>query len=130
MRLPVLFFATGALFGLAGMVWGIQMSASGDHALGPAHGHLNLLGFVAMSVFGAFYALVPGAARGRLPKVHYGLATLSVLVLAPGIALAIRGRGEVLAQAGSLLALASMALFAALALRALRAPGGAAVPAE
>ena len=44
--IPTWFFATGAVFALAGMVWGIQMSASHDHTLSPAHGHLNLIGFV------------------------------------------------------------------------------------
>ena len=129
MRLPVLFFATSALFGLVGMAWGIQMSASHDHALAPAHGHLNLLGFVGMAVFGAFHALVPQA-DGPLARLHYALAALSVLVLTPGIALAIQERGEVLAQVGSLLALAAMALFAFLALRVLLGGGRAAQPAE
>ena len=118
MRLPALFFATGAVLALAGMGWGIQMSATHDHALSPAHGHLNLLGFVAMSVFGAFYALVPDAARGRLPAIHYALSLASVLVLVPGIVMAITGRGEALAQMGSILAVASMALFAFAAIRA------------
>ncbi len=49
-----LFFATGAVCALAGMAWGIQMSATHDHTLSPAHGHLNLIGFVAMSIFGAY----------------------------------------------------------------------------
>ena len=64
--IPTAFFATGAVFALIGMAWGIQMSATHDHTLSPAHGHLNLIGFVAMSVFGAFYALSPGAAGSGL----------------------------------------------------------------
>ena len=48
-----MFFAIGAVFALVGMIWGIQMSASQDHTLSPAHGHLNLLGFAAMSLFGS-----------------------------------------------------------------------------
>jgi len=105
------FFITGAIFALLGMVWGIQMSATHDHTLSPAHGHLNLIGFVAMAVFGTFYALSPTAAASRLAGIHYLLTTASVLVLIPGIALAISGSGETLAKIGSVLALASMALF-------------------
>ena len=130
MRVAVLFFATGAVLALGGMAWGIQMSATHDHTLSAAHGHLNLLGFVGMSVFGAFYALVPDAARGRLPVVHYGLALSSVLILAPGIVLAITERGELLAQVGSLLAIGSMALFAYVTLRALLPRERAVQPAE
>lgn len=40
-RLPTVFFATGAIFALLGMLWGIQMSASHDHTLSSAHGHFN-----------------------------------------------------------------------------------------
>ncbi len=105
------FFITGAIFALLGMIWGIQMSATHDHTLSPAHGHLNLIGFVAMAVFGTFYALSPTAAASRLAGIHYLLTTASVVVLVPGIALAISGSGEALAKIGSVLALGSMALF-------------------
>ena len=105
------FFATAGIFALCGMSWGIQMSATQDHSLAPAHGHLNLIGFVAMSVFGAYYALSPSAAASRMARLHYALATAAVLVITPGIVLALTGEGEILAKIGSVLALASMALF-------------------
>ncbi len=115
--LPTCFFASAAIFALIGMIWGIQMSASHDHTLSPAHGHLNLIGFVAMSVFGTFYALTPHAAASRLANVHFGLTVATVLVLTPGIVMAITERGETLAQVGSILAVLSMALFAFIVLR-------------
>ncbi|WP_322988828.1 hypothetical protein [Hoeflea sp.] len=111
------FYATSAIFALAGMTWGIQMSASGDHTLSPAHGHLNLIGFVAMAVFGTFYALSPRAAASRLANIHYFLTVAAVLVIVPGIAMAIKGNGEALAKTGSVLTLATMALFAYVILR-------------
>ena len=125
--LPALFFATGALCALAGMAWGIQMSASHDHSLSPAHGHLNLIGFVAMSVFGTYYALTPGAAGSRLAMAHYALTVLSVLVLVPGIALAIREVTETPAKIGSVLAIGSMAIFAWVAVREALRPADARV---
>lgn len=111
------FFATGAFFALCGMLWGIQMSATADHTLSPAHGHLNLIGFVVMSVFGAYYALTPQAAEARLATVHYGLMVVTVVVLVPGIVMAITGQGDGLAKAGSVLAVLSMALFGYTVLR-------------
>jgi hypothetical protein len=111
------FFATGAVFALCGMIWGIQMAATDDHLLSPAHGHLNLIGFVAMSVMGAYYALAPQAAVTKLARIHYWLMVVTVLVFAPGIALAILGVSEVLALIGSMLALGSMALFAFIVVR-------------
>jgi hypothetical protein len=106
------FFATGAIFALCGMVWGIVMSATHDHTLSPAHGHLNLIGFVVMAVSGTFYALSPGAAASRLAAIHYWLSLAAVLAIVPGIVMAISGSGEALAKIGSVLTFAAMALFA------------------
>nr|WP_306267986.1 hypothetical protein [Pararhizobium sp. IMCC3301] len=105
------FFVTGASFALIGMAWGIQMSATQNHTLSPAHGHLNLIGFVAMSVFGTYYALTPQAAASRLAKIHFALTVAAVVILVPGIAMAISGSGESLAKGGSVLAVLAMALF-------------------
>ncbi len=131
--IPTLFFAAAGLFALAGMAWGIQMSASHDHSLSPAHGHLNLIGFVAMSVFGSYYALTPAAAASRLAAAHFAIAVLAVLVITPGIVLAITGRTEALAKVGSVLAILTMALFVVTVLRHGAGSGqvrGAAHPAE
>lgn len=114
---PKLFFATGAIFALLGMAWGIQMSASHDHTLSPAHGHLNLIGFVAMSVFGTYYSLTPDACEGRLSFFHYAVTLATVLILTPGIVMAINGQGEILAKVGSITALLSMGIFAFVVLR-------------
>jgi lipoprotein signal peptidase len=111
------FFATGAVFALCGMVWGIVMSATHDHTLSPAHGHLNLIGFVVMTVFGTFYALSPGAAASKLAGIHYWLTLAAVLIIVPGIVMAISGSGETLAKIGSVLALAAMAFFAFVVMR-------------
>ncbi len=105
------FFAIGTLFVLLGMLWGIQMSATGDHAMAPAHAHLNLVGFVLMGVFGAFYALAPSAAAGRLGMAHLALHSAAVVVLVPGIVMALTGSGETAAKIGSVLAVLSVALF-------------------
>ena len=110
------FLAIGALSVLLGMIWGIQMSATHDHTLSPAHAHLNLVGWVTFAIFGFYYHAVPSAAGG-LAKLHLTLATLGLLAMVPGIALAVMGQTELLAIAGSFLTLASMALFAVIVLR-------------
>jgi len=68
------FLVCGTVAVLIGMAWGIQMAASGDHGLSPAHAHLNLLGWVSFAIFGFYYHLVPTAAQSRLAMVHLGLA--------------------------------------------------------
>ncbi|MCV6595295.1 MAG: hypothetical protein OIF48_20290 [Silicimonas sp.] len=87
------------------------MSATGDHSLSPAHGHLNLIGFVMMGLFGAYYALTPSACRSRVAMLHFLLTTATVLVLTPGIVLAITDQTSLVAQIGSLMAVLTMATF-------------------
>ena len=112
-----MFFLVGTASALVGMIWGIQMSATHDHTLSPAHGHLNLLGFVAMSIFGSYYALSPTAAASALSKVHFGLALASVVILVPGIVMAITEQGETLAKIGSILAVLAMVAFGFVVIR-------------
>ncbi|MDE4173008.1 hypothetical protein PXK01_02520 [Phaeobacter sp. PT47_59] len=112
------FFLIAVISALGGMAWGIHMAASGDHGLSPAHGHLNLIGWVSFAIFGFFYHLVPNAAEGVLPKLHFGLSVAGLGVIIPGIAMAISGQNDVLAKLGSVLTLAGMVVFLIVVLRA------------
>ena len=105
------FFASGVIYVTAGMIFGIWMSASGDHSLGGAHAHLNLVGWVTMALFGVFYHFVPSAAETRLATLHFIIATLGVWLLVPGIGMAIKGMSVLPATIGSFLTLASMLIF-------------------
>ncbi|WP_375687568.1 hypothetical protein [Pseudooceanicola sp. LIPI14-2-Ac024] len=109
--IAMIFLAAGALCALIGMAWGIQMSATGDHTLAPAHAHLNLLGWVSLAIFGVYYHLVPGAANTMLAKAHLAVALAGVVVIVPGIVSAIHQTGETLAKIGSVLSILSMLLF-------------------
>jgi cbb3-type cytochrome oxidase subunit 1 len=107
------FFAAGVLAVTGGMLWGIQMAASGDHLMAPAHAHLNLVGWVTMAMFGVYYHLHPRAAGRGLARVHFVVALAGLVILVPGIALAVSEAGETLAKVGSVLTLASMLIFLA-----------------
>lgn len=80
-RVSSAFFLVAALCGLAGMIWGTHMGISGDHGMAPAHAHLNLLGWVTLSIMGGFYAL-PGNTPGVLAWVNFGLSALGAVVMA------------------------------------------------
>ena len=114
------FMMLGVLSVVIGMAWGIQMSATHDHTLSPAHAHLNLLGWVTFSIFAFYYHAVPDAAQSLLARVHFGVAAVGLILIVPGIAMAVTGQGELLAKLGSVLSLLSMLMFAAVVLR--RAP--------
>jgi cbb3-type cytochrome oxidase subunit 1 len=111
------FFQTAAVYVTLGMIWGIVMSASGDHTLAPAHAHLNLIGWVTMALFGIYYHLVPAAGERVLAKIHFAVATAGVLLIVPGIVMALTDAGDLLAKIGSVLTLASMLLFVAVVFR-------------
>ena len=82
-RVSLAFFLTGALCGLCGMLWGMQMGMSGDHAMHPAHAHLNLLGWVTLSIMGGFYTLAGDMASNKLAWANYILSALGVIVIIP-----------------------------------------------
>jgi cbb3-type cytochrome oxidase subunit 1 len=65
------FFRLASLYLIAGIALGLVMAASHDFSAVPAHAHLNLLGWVTMSIFAVFYRLWPAAAASKLAKVHF-----------------------------------------------------------
>lgn len=105
------FFLAAVLAVTAGMIWGIQMSISQDHTMAPAHAHLNLVGWATLALFGIYYRLTPQARAGQLPRIHAVIAILGVVLLGPGIAMAISGGTELLAVLGSLASFVSMLIF-------------------
>jgi hypothetical protein len=120
-KIALLFFSAAPVYGLVGMIWGIQMGSSGDHSMMPAHAHLNLLGFVLNGIFGAFYAFAGDRASGRLAYANFAASNVGVLLMIPTLAtilagsgppsgtqIAVMGVGEVLAVLGVLLFLTNV----------------------
>lgn len=112
------FFLTAVLAATAGMLWGIHMAATKDHLLSPAHGHLNLIGWATMALYGLYYHAVPSAAGRRvfgapLAWVHYAVSLVGLMIIVPGIVFAVRDNVEGMAATGSLITLAGMLIFLA-----------------
>lgn len=85
------FIVIGAVYLVVGILFGAYMGGSGDHSLAPVHAHINLLGFTLMTIFGIGYRLIPGLAEGTLPKVHFWLHQVGVLLLLLGLLLMMTG---------------------------------------
>lgn len=117
------FMVLAVISAVCGMLLGIQMSASHDHMMAPVHAHLNLIGWVSMAIFASYYHTVAKAREGLLPRIHLGLAVLGVIIIVPGIAMAIKEQGEALAVVGSFLTLASMLVFLLVVVRSGKASG-------
>jgi hypothetical protein len=91
-RVSAAFFALGAVCVFMGMLWGMQMGEAEDFTLMPAHAHLNLLGWVTMSLYGTFYALTHASLKPKLAWTNFALAALGVAVMIPSLALFLPSR--------------------------------------
>lgn len=74
------FFITAVMAVTRGMIWGIQMSASGSHLPAGAHAQFNLVGWATMALFGIHCHLTPAAAGTTLAKVGLVL-TLALMAI-------------------------------------------------
>lgn len=115
-----MYFMTAICFLVAGILVGLQMSMTRDFAPTGAHAHINLLGWVTMSIFGTFHALNPRGAETRLAKVQYFVYTGGVLVMTPALYLLLTGNpsAEPVVAASSLVVFAGVLMFAAIIFRA------------
>ena len=119
MKASTLSFRAAVLFVIAGMIWGLYMAISENHATMPGHAHLNLLGWVSLFLFGIFYHLHPQIDRSRAALAQVWIWMIGVVVQAYGVARIYTGHmsGEVFASIGSFIVLAAMILFAWLVYR-------------
>ena len=106
-------FRAAMLLVLAGMVWGLQMAITDDHSAFPAHAHLNLIGFVALFLFGIFYRLNPTVEANRLAIPQVLIWIVSTVVMAIGVGLVHTGHpaGDPIAAVGSFAVFADAILF-------------------
>jgi len=135
MRASSLSYQSAVLFAIAGIIWGLVMAISENHAAMPAHAHLNLLGWVSLFLFGIFYQLHPSIDRSRVASIQVWIWIAATAVMAVGVGMVTTGHmaGDPIAALGSFAALADMLLFAWIVFRRRIAETGSigsAVPAE
>jgi hypothetical protein len=122
-RVSAAFFMTGALCLLIGMCWGMAMAGTQNFTLMPAHAHLNLLGWVTMSIYGTFYALTHASLSPRLAWINYGCATLGVAIMIPTLSVFLSTGNAALEPVigiGSLLSVIALLTFMVSAFRELK----------
>jgi cbb3-type cytochrome oxidase subunit 1 len=86
-RWPNAFFLMAAIYILIGTCWGMYMSVTHDFSTSPAHAHLNLLGFMSLSIMGAFYALLGRDTPGWLVKANFFLNNVGVVSMITALTL-------------------------------------------
>ncbi|MNT12638.1 hypothetical protein D3C72_1475720 [compost metagenome] len=119
MTLSNLFLRLAVVAALIGMVWGNVMGATHDHSTQSAHAHLNLLGWVSMSIYGLFYRVAPQAGRGRLAWAHFWIAVTGVVMMVPSLPIVLLQYQPALALAQPALALSGLVILAGMALFAI-----------
>lgn len=113
MRLAYFCFFTGALAALTGMSLGIRMGIMEDFQLAPVHAHINLLGWVTMTLFGLYHRGVQRSRNG-LAWTQVCMAALGFISMTSGLAYYLStglDGGKPFIVAGSLLTISAMALF-------------------
>ncbi|NEV00063.1 hypothetical protein [Bradyrhizobium uaiense] len=117
--ISALLMRASAVLALVGMAMGMAMGITHDFALAPAHAHLNLLGFVALFLFGLYYHAVPDAAASVLGKVQAWTAIVGAVVFPIGIAAELLAEPMLhpLVVVGSIIVFAGAALFAVVVFR-------------
>ncbi len=119
MRVFYFCFIVAALAGLGGMGLGIFMGLAHDFTLAPVHAHVNLLGWVTLTLYGLYHRGAPKS-DGSLAWVQVGTAALGFAMLTGGMAFLIGAGLDAflpVAIVGSILCVASMAMFIAILIR-------------
>lgn len=113
MHVATFCFVTSSLAALAGMNLGIWMGLQGDFTLMPVHAHINLLGWVTMSLYGLYHRGVERDGN-RLSWTQVGCGALGFPLMTGGLAAyLVTGRGGFIGVVilGALISLAAMLLF-------------------
>jgi drug/metabolite transporter superfamily protein YnfA len=104
------FLRLAALYFVIGVALGLFMAASHDHSMHPVHAHLNLLGWVSLSLFGLFYRAFPAAAASKLGRAHFWIYVPAHAVQMVLLAMFYRGRSEIEPALGAVSMLVGVAI--------------------
>ena len=104
-------FRLAVVYFVVALALGIMIGASGDHGLMPVHAHLNLLGWVSMTLFGVIGRFYPVTTRGRIATLQFWLYNLGVPVLLLTLAALLRGHAALDPVVGAVVGI-SVLLFA------------------
>jgi hypothetical protein len=114
-RVSLAFFSVAPIYVLIGMAGGIYMGASEDHSLAPVHAHLNLIGFMMMSVMGTFFALAKDEVSPRLAWATFWILNIALIIMIPMLVLVLQGNKSVILVLGVSEVLAVLAVLVFLA---------------
>ena len=112
------FFTLAIVMGILGMMLGLSMAMSHDHAEMPVHAHTMVAGWLMSAVFGFFYHLFPAARQNKLANIHFWIHAVSVIVLVVSLYFVLAGNDaiEPVTAVSSIIFFIGMLLFAWIAI--------------
>ncbi|WP_199536017.1 hypothetical protein [Dyella solisilvae] len=79
-------FRVAVVYFVVAVALGLVMGASGDHSLMAVHAHLNLLGWVSMTLFGLIGLAYPAITEGRIASLHFWLYNIGMPAMLAALA--------------------------------------------
>ncbi len=113
MTISIRFLLAAAIYGLISMVMGMVMGAKEEFTLTPVHAHLNLLGWIALTLYGIVYKIYPAMGESQLATAQFYVANAGVLILIPSLTAFLLGNAGALPVliAGELLTVSALVIF-------------------
>ncbi|MDO8840348.1 MAG: hypothetical protein Q7V31_15655 [Parvibaculum sp.] len=94
MKIDRLFLVIAAIYILVGMGLGMFMGQSQDFSHRTTHTHINLLGFVSMTLFALVYRVWPAMQQSVLARIHFFAYQIGALIMVSAIFLKYGGHAE------------------------------------
>ncbi len=115
------FFITAIIYGLLGMLLGLEMAMAHDHGEMVTHSHTMVIGWLSFSLFGFYYFQFGKIVSRTLSLLHFWMAQLSLIGLIIGLFLFYSGKTEYepIAAVSSIAYALSFLVFAVTAIPAL-----------
>ena len=112
------FFIGAIIYGILGMLLGLEMAISNNHAQRPTHAHIMVVGWLSFFVFGFFYSQFGKAMSRALSLVHFWMAQGGLIGMILGLLLIYSGKNqyEPIAAVSSIAYALSFLVFAAAAI--------------
>jgi hypothetical protein len=112
------FLISAIVYGFLGMLLGLEMAISNNHAQRPTHAHIMVIGWLSFFVFGFFYSQFGKAMSHALSLVHFWMAQCGLIGIILGLLLIYSGKNqyEPIAAVSSIAYALSFLVFAAAAI--------------
>ncbi len=91
MKISIKFILVAACYGLIGLLMGMAMGIMENFILMPAHAHLNLLGWFALTLYGLTYGLFPVLGESKLATVQFYVANAGLVLMIPSLIILLLG---------------------------------------